>query len=83
MEHLKNQIIMKTGEDPICVVTADFNSDNGYLDLAVLNYRDQSIYYLSQFFDLVSFRKTIGGHLKPGKIPINMDDRVISIGDGI
>jgi len=66
----KDQIIMKTGEDPICVVTADFNN-NGYLDLAVLNYRDQtiSIYFNSRFGN---FRKT-KIILKPGKIPINME----------
>jgi hypothetical protein len=65
----KSQIIMNTGEDPICVVTSDFNN-NGYLDLAVLNYRDQTIniYFNSRFGN---FKKT-GITLRPGKIPINM-----------
>ncbi len=65
----KSQIIMKTGEDPICVVTSDFNN-NGYLDLAVLNYRDQTIniYFNSRFGNFKKTRIT----LRPGKIPINM-----------
>ena len=63
------QLVYKTGRGPICLAAEDYNKD-GYKDIAVLNYEDQTI----QIFlntKLGSFKKT-NQTLKPGKIPINM-----------
>ena len=63
------QLVYKTGRGPICLAAEDYNKD-GYKDIAVLNYEDQTI----QIFlntKLGSFKKT-NKTLKPGKIPINM-----------
>ncbi|PIR00781.1 MAG: hypothetical protein COV66_04985 [Nitrospinae bacterium CG11_big_fil_rev_8_21_14_0_20_45_15] len=81
-----DQIVFRTGQDPICITTGLFNAD-AYLDLAVVNYADQSIQiYLNT--KTGSFRNT-GQIIHPGKIPINiaagdfntdgMDDLAVSM----
>lgn len=65
----QDQIVFKTGQDPICVTAGLFNYD-AFPDIAVLNYADQSIHiYLNT--KTGSFKNT-GKFLYPGKIPINM-----------
>ena len=65
----KDQIIFKTGQDPICITAGDFNRD-GYLDLAVVNYADQTVQiFINTRYGTFKRAKTL---LKPGKIPINV-----------